>query len=105
METKTVLCDGEPFEYDVVMPISEVEALLNMGVVDDVSVGGTGLGRELYLAEDDKGRWAIFGTDGRKHSFDPSESAYVVFINTDAIETKLAIKKRNIREAMKKYGQ
>lgn len=105
MNDRTVVSDNEPFEYDVVIPASELRPLVLAHIIEDASSQGTFLSRNLYiLPRKDTDKWVIFGSNGVIYDLEPNEPVYVKFIDTDAIETGLTIKKRDIREAVAKYS-
>jgi hypothetical protein len=104
-EVKTVLRDGEAFEYDAVVPISELEALVFSGVIASASAMGTGLSRELYLRDLEDGKWVFFGSDGFTHRVQPDEPAYVRFVDTTDVIAEANDLIKRLQEAKARYSE
>lgn len=106
MQKQMVMCDGEQFEYDVVIPASELRPYVLGHIVSEASAKGTGLSRDLYILPREKtDKWVIFGSDGIVHDLEPNEPVYVRFVDTAEMENELIVLKRNIKEAVAKYSK
>lgn len=105
MQKQIVMCDGKPFEYDVIVPARELRPYVLKDMVSAASAQGTGLDHDLYiLFSKGEGVWKIHGTDGIAHGLKPDEPVYVRFVNVEYRSGKLSALERSIRKALVKYS-
>jgi hypothetical protein len=100
------MCDGEAFEYDVMIPAAELRPYVLAHIIEDASAVGTGLSRDLdILPRDGTDKWVIFGSDGVVYDLAPDEPVYVRFVDTVEMENNIAVLKRNIEDIKAKYSK
>lgn len=103
VQRQSVTRDGEPFEYDAVIPAGELRPLVLKHIIVAACAQETGLSHDLYIKLID-GQWIFHGTNGRVGGLSDQEPVYVRFIDIVAMENDLAIKRRDVHEAIQKYG-